>query len=731
MTNVEDQVKKLPYPKSVFFIVSNEFCERFSYYGMKAVLTLFLKKALEFTEDEATEIYHAFGMLCYFTPVFGAMIADSFLGKFRTIFYLSVVYALGNIVLSVAATPPLNNGSSPTPISMIGLLLIAIGTGGIKPCVSAFGGDQFVLPQQALQLATFFSIFYFSINAGSLISTFITPIMRKTQCFDSDCYTLAFSVPAVLMVVSLLVFLAGKRYYKVKPPEGNIVSKVVKCISHAISRSKSGSEEKREHWLDYADDVYDRKLIDDIKVLLRILVLYLPLPVFWALFDQQGSTWTFQATRMDGYMFGGWTLLPDQMQIVNPLLILLLIPVFDQIIYPCLTKIGVLKKPLQRLTCGLLLAGIAFVISGLLELHLETTYPLKLMKNESTLHFVNEIPCSILVDVQHNNLDGTTVLHQKPVFQHQSVFFKSIQSMDYEISLKSVDPYSPNDTFNCKNLDQLKRYTVSAKSEEGLSLLISLDSKNQIQITQPSTPDRLEKSEDGKSFFRFIFSDLDPAIFNISLSGSSATSFNLSEASGDVEGKATVTKEILPGEYKVFLHYKNGTNFTAGTVQTYLGGSYVASLAPGTHGEGQAVTPYRIKLFTTVEPNSVHMLWLLPQYIIMTVAEVMFSVTGLEFSYSQAPTSMKSVIQAAWLLTVAFGNLIVLIITVGTREINEQWKKFFLFAGLIFVDMFIFIALAYFYKPAKSEEEKMEKEEELKSKPSTGTVNPTFQTDGL
>jgi solute carrier family 15 oligopeptide transporter 1 len=88
---------------------------------------------------------------------------------------------------------------------MIGLALIAMGTGGIKPCVAAFGGDQFVLPQQTVQLASFFSFFYMAINSGSLISTFITPIMRKdVQCFDQDsCYSLAFSVPAALMVISL------------------------------------------------------------------------------------------------------------------------------------------------------------------------------------------------------------------------------------------------------------------------------------------------------------------------------------------------------------------------------------------------------------------------------------------------------------------------------------------------------------------------------------------------
>lgn len=88
---------------------------------------------------------------------------------------------------------------------MIGLVLIAVGTGGIKPCVSAFGGDQFKMPEQAKQLATFFSLFYMAINAGSLLSTTLTPILREdVHCFGEEtCFSLAFGVPGALMVVSI------------------------------------------------------------------------------------------------------------------------------------------------------------------------------------------------------------------------------------------------------------------------------------------------------------------------------------------------------------------------------------------------------------------------------------------------------------------------------------------------------------------------------------------------
>lgn len=144
-------------------------------------------------------------------------------------------------------------------MTFIGLVLIALGTGGIKPCVSAFGGDQFILPQQERYLSVYFSLFYFAINTGSLISTFLTPVLRNdVSCFgEKSCFSLAFFVPAVLMIVSIgeqfviirsyslhsswfliffyktftVIFAAGRWLYIVKKPEGNIVLKVVKCIS--------------------------------------------------------------------------------------------------------------------------------------------------------------------------------------------------------------------------------------------------------------------------------------------------------------------------------------------------------------------------------------------------------------------------------------------------------------------------------------------------------------------
>ncbi|KAF7241744.1 Solute carrier family 15 member 2 [Varanus komodoensis] len=278
------------YPLSIAFIVVNEFCERFSYYGMKAVLTLYFLYFLHWDETTSTSVYHAFSSLCYFTPVIGALIADSWLGKYKTIIYLSIVYVIGHMIKSVGAIPSVGNQIVHVALSMTGLSLIALGTGGIKPCVAAFGGDQFE-EEHAQERSKFFSVFYLSINAGSLISTFITPVLRgDVKCFGGDCYALAFGVPAALMVIALVVFIAGNGIYKKSPPQGNILLEVCKCIGFAFTnriRNRSQQIPKREHWLDWASEKYSNQLITEVKMVTRVLFLFIPLPMFWALFDQQ------------------------------------------------------------------------------------------------------------------------------------------------------------------------------------------------------------------------------------------------------------------------------------------------------------------------------------------------------------------------------------------------------------------------------------------------------------
>ena len=184
-----------------------------------------------FEEDVATVIYHTFTSLVYLFSLVGAIIADSFLGRFFTILFMSIVYAIGSCLLTAGSVEVWNLPA--VVFTFIGLVLVALGSGGIKPCVAVLGANQFKLPEQAELVSKFFSLFYFAINLGSFLSFLITPFLRDDiKCFGKeDCFPAAFGLPALLMIVSIFVFLFGKSMYKIMDVEGNIFLKIPRCIA--------------------------------------------------------------------------------------------------------------------------------------------------------------------------------------------------------------------------------------------------------------------------------------------------------------------------------------------------------------------------------------------------------------------------------------------------------------------------------------------------------------------
>lgn len=351
------------WPKSIAFIMGNEACERFSFYGLKAILALYLHKYLLFSEDTSTMIIHAFIFGAYSCALFGGYISDSFLGKFKTILYLSFVYVAGSIVLSVTSIPGATGDPPHWWGAAVGLTLVSLGTGGIKPCVSSFVGDQFVKGQEAM-LGMVFAMFYFCINAGSLASTIITPLLR-----EHTTYYIAFGVPAALLTLATIVFWAGLPTYRIVPPGANMTNILFGALAAGFRGKFRSGGPKKGFW-EHAEDKYDRQTISDIKAALGVYRVFIPLPVFWSLFDQHASRWVFQADLMDREIFG-LTIQPDQVPTLNPLIMLTLIPIFNKVVYPGLEKIGIRLRPLMRMSIGMLFISLSFVVAGFIELWLE------------------------------------------------------------------------------------------------------------------------------------------------------------------------------------------------------------------------------------------------------------------------------------------------------------------------------------------------------------------------
>tara|TARA_B110000263_G_scaffold241914_1_gene246740 strand:+ start:1130 stop:2452 length:1323 start_codon:yes stop_codon:yes gene_type:complete len=314
-------------PKGIPYIIGNELAERFSFYGMKCILIIFMTQYLvnennvltPMSDTEAIKWYHLFTSAVYFTPILGALLSDVFIGKFKTILILSVIYCFGHLSLAINET---RFGL------IIGLSLISIGAGGIKPCVSAHVGDQFGKTNSIL-LTKVFSWFYLSINMGAFVSTLLTPYLLHNYG-----PWLAFGIPGVLMFIATYIFWLGRHIFIHIPPKG--LSFFKKIISK-----------------------------ESMYSILKLSIIYIFIAIFWSLFDQTGSTWVLQAENLNRTWLGiEWY--SSQIQSINPIMILILAPLFSYYLYPKLNKITKLTD-LKKISIGLFLAVPSFIIIGLVE----------------------------------------------------------------------------------------------------------------------------------------------------------------------------------------------------------------------------------------------------------------------------------------------------------------------------------------------------------------------------
>ncbi|XP_059349572.1 solute carrier family 15 member 1 isoform X2 [Ammospiza nelsoni] len=595
------------FPLGATFIINSDFFERFSFFVTAGALIIYCINFLRWDVRVTAAIYHTFVALCYLTPILGAIIADSWLGKFKTILYLSIVYITGQAVLTVSSINDLtdhNQDGSPdnvavhTALSMVGLILIAFGTGGIKPCVSAFGADQFEDDQFAIK----------------------------------------------------------NRF-----------------------RHRSKEFPKRKHWLDWASDKYDKRLIAQIKMVLRVLFLYIPLPMFWAVFDQQGSRWTLQATAMNGDF--GFQIQPEQMQIVKPILIFIIIPVADYLVYPLIKKCKLNFTPLKKMTVGMFLGSMAFVAAALVQVQIDKTYQVSPAAGQTQIKLINlgAVPATVRFQPQLQSVE---------VAPNEATGYLTFETS----KLQSLDIISAtlNKTEHLELLER-QRFTLAFKQRP-------------TDISSTWVEDNItSKPANRESLVRFI-NNL-PLTANVVMDNIRF---------GKLYPLSVSNYSILPNPSWPYI-------ISASTALTYCvvsskileyGVAYTISL------DDCFASILKVTYFEDILPSKVHMAWQIPQYFLLTCAEVLFSVTGLEFSYSQAPSNMKSVLQAGWLLTVAVGNIIVLIVA-GVSAIQQQWAEYVLFAALLLVVCIIFAIMASFYtyidpNEIEAQFSKEEKEEDKK-----------------
>ena len=417
-------------PRQIAYIIGNEAAERFSFYGMRNILTSFLVGTLllastsDLAEREhlAKEVFHSFMIGTYFFPLLGGWLADRYFGKYNTVIWFSLIYCAGHACL---ATFEHNQTGFYT-----GLFLIAFGAGGIKPLVVSFCGDQFDQSNKH-KAKLVFDAFYWTINFGSLFASLLMPIFLREYG-----PSIAFGVPGALMFLATFIFWLGRNHYVRVPPtrevpdpdsffnvartalsgkvagQGNpgaIVAGLgvalaigalslsfvpamgfVKsaCLALGLLIGFGGYGISLQ--LDRARGKHADAAVDGARAVLRIVIVFALVTPFWSLFDQKASTWVLQGQKMvvptDLWWWPSWLISGDggaraaasQMQAINPLLVMLLIPFNNLLLYPALRRVGLNPTPLRRMGFGIAISGLSWIVAAVLQLYMDAGHPMSL-----------------------------------------------------------------------------------------------------------------------------------------------------------------------------------------------------------------------------------------------------------------------------------------------------------------------------------------------------------------
>jgi len=589
-------------PKGIPYIIGNEAAERFSFYGMRVLLFVFMTQYLTnaagepavFTETEAREYQAWFTSAAYLTPFLGAFVSDALWGKYKTILYVSLLYCLGHGFLSLMDAPQgfLEATFEPKGFFLIGLVLIALGAGGIKPCVSANVGDQFGATNKHL-IEKVFGWFYFSINFGSFFSTLLTPWLLEEYGPG-----VAFGVPGVLMGVATLAFWMGRRKFVHIPPSGT------KAFTANIVEGGG------------------------YKVILKLLPLYALIAVFWSCYDQSASAWVGQASRMDRSFLGiEW--LESQVQAVNPLLILLFIPLFNYALYPAVGRFWKLT-PLRKMGIGMFLTVATFALSSVIEqwtvdarAAFDRDHAPRIEAGEAEL-----VPALRLLEEDGRHGAAETLL--------EGHFGRATVALYAEAT-------------GAANL-----------SEWDLDLLATIAQR--------------------------------AAVVDAELAAGAAPSDVVAERRK--AERALASAAVTAGSELAPLAPAGAptpTDVSAAAVAARNPGAWFAAGAVAYGGT----------------PEPIHrpgIIWQLLAFVLLTAAEVMVSITSLEFSYTQAPQRLKSLVMAFYLFSVSAGNFLTALVNNLTADADGNStlvgaSYYWFFTGVMGAASLLFVLVALVYKP--------------------------------
>lgn len=471
--------------KACPYILGNECCERLAYYGMSSNLVVYFTKRLHQHKATASKNVSNWSGTCYITPLIGAFLADAYLGRYWTIACFSMIYVLGMTLLTLSASVP---GMKPTciekdvchatttqsVIAFLALYLIALGTGGIKPCVSSFGADQFddADETEKKHKSSFFNWFYFSINIGALVASSVLVYIQENVGWGWG-----FGIPAVAMAIAVVSFFSGTRLFRNQKPGGSPITRICQVVMSSlrkysvevpadksllfeIDNDESESAIKGSRKLDHTKDLsfFDKAAVEtqsdhkkstidpwrlctvtqveELKGIIRLLPIWATGIIFSTVYGQMSTLFVLQGETMDPHI-GSFRIPAASLSIFDTISVIFWVPVYDRLIVPFARKFTGHKNgltQLQRMGIGLFISIFSMISAGILEL-----VRLRMVKRHN-YYELEEMPMSIFWQVPQYFLIGCaevfTFIGQLEFFYEQAP--DAMRSLGSALSLTTV-----------------------------------------------------------------------------------------------------------------------------------------------------------------------------------------------------------------------------------------------------------------------------------------------------
>ncbi|KAG5550431.1 hypothetical protein RHGRI_015403 [Rhododendron griersonianum] len=396
----------------------NECCERLAYYGINTNLVNYLKFQLNQTSVAAVSNVTNWSGTCYVTPLLGAFLADAYLGRYWTIATFSIIYVFGMTLLTLSASlhglkPECDsqNVCHPTGfqagIFYMGLYLIALGTGGIKPCVSPFGADQFDDSDETEKKSksSFFNWFYLSINIGALVASTVLVWIQTNVGWGWG-----FGIPAVAMAAAVVSFFSGTRLYRNQRPGGSPLTRICQVVVASFRKARVRVPDdksflyevvegecvvKGSRKLDHTEQLsfFDKAAVEtqsdrikgsidawrlctvtqveELKSIIRLLPILATGIIFTTVYSQMGTLFVLQGNTMDLHMTSSFQIPPASLSLFDTVSVIFWVPVYDRVIVPFARKLTGHRNgftQLQRIAVGLVISVFAMLAAGTLEL---------------------------------------------------------------------------------------------------------------------------------------------------------------------------------------------------------------------------------------------------------------------------------------------------------------------------------------------------------------------------